>query len=238
MTLDSRHGSIVQLVAKFKQLSSAHVQELLFHEHASRTPCDRALKRLVQAQYLVRIERRMVGGAKGGSGLYVYALGRRGFYTHFDGPFNPPRSVNYHSIAIADAYVALKRLERVGAIQVLGYSTEPDSWASVDDIQLKPDFAVDIAVNGTKLPRVWLEVDMGTEGQKQLRTKLEDYWRAYMVYRSASDELPEFPRIIWVAVDAERVKEINWLLGEGSMQARSLFQVCTAETLPAVLLSQ
>src|SRR3954447_10297306 len=130
LDLSGRYRLIVQLIVRFKQASSRQVHELLFPT-VTYTPGDRALKRLTDRRSLARIEGRTVGGSRGGSGQYVYGLGRRGFYMHFDGRFSPPRTVNYHALAILDTYIALRRLELAGRLQVLGLSTEPDCWLRI-----------------------------------------------------------------------------------------------------------
>src|SRR5947209_6452814 len=89
--LAGRDRHIVQLVARFKQATSKQIHELLFSSNASRTPADVALKRLTTRGYLHRIERRTVGGSRGGSGQYVYSLGRRGFFMFFEGRYSPAR---------------------------------------------------------------------------------------------------------------------------------------------------
>lgn len=177
LDLSGRDRLVVQLIARFKQASSRQVHELLF-PGVSYTPADRTLKRLTQAGYLTRIERRTVGGSRGGSGQYVYGLGRRGFYMHYDGRFSPPRSVNYHALAVLDSYIIIRRLEQAGRHSVLGFSTEPDCWMRVGGDELKPDLYVELKRPAGDL-RLWLEVDMATEGQRQIRDKLDRYWRAY-----------------------------------------------------------
>src|SRR3954447_17203603 len=126
--LAGRDRQIVQLIARFKQATSKQIHELLFSANASRTPADVALKRLTTRGYLHRIERRTVGGARGGSGQYVYALGRRGFFMFFEGRYSPARSVDYHALAILDSYIVLRRLELAGRLSIVGLSTEPDCW--------------------------------------------------------------------------------------------------------------
>lgn len=225
--LSGRDRHIVQLVARFKQVSSRQLHELLFTD-ISHTPADRALRRLTERGYLQRIERRMVGGSRGGSGQYVYALGRRGFYLHFDGAYRPWRTVNYHALAIVDAFITLRRLERAGVLAVAGFSTEPDCWARIAGNELKPDMYIDLERAGQRL-KLWLEIDMGSEGQRQLREKLERYWRAYNDADVA--EWPVFPRVLWVAVDEERAKELRWLVEQGPKDARPLFDVTALDVL-------
>src|SRR3954447_18081319 len=144
LDLSGRDRLVVQLIARFKQASSRQVHELLF-PGVSYTPADRSLKRLTQAGYLTRIERRTVGGSRGGSGQYVYGLGRRGFYMHYDGRFSPPRTANYHALEILNTYIALRRLELAGRLQILGLSTEPDCWVRIGGDELKPDLYVELS---------------------------------------------------------------------------------------------
>ncbi len=219
--LTGRDRLIVQLIARFKQASSRQVHELLF-PHVTYTPADRALKRLTERGYLTRIERRTVGGSRGGSGQYVYGLGRRGFYMHFEGRFIPPRTVNYHALAILDSYIALYRLQQAGRLVIVGLSTEPDCWLKVGGNELKPDLYVELSRGSGNTLRLWLEVDMATEGQRQIKDKLLRYWQAYN-----EAEWPTFPRVVWVAVDDERAKELRWLIRQLPEERQGLFTVRT-----------
>jgi hypothetical protein len=233
MTLSPRDARIVQLVERFKQLSSAHIHELVFAGHASRTPCDRALLRLTQQNYINRIERKMVGGAGGGSGQYVYSLGRRGFFTlHDGGEFRRARAVNYHTLAIADAFVMLRRLERSGALTIDGVSTEPECHVHVGRFDLKPDMHIELTRRDGERLKLWLEVDMGTQSQRVIRDKLERYWQAYK--HALSQQWPSFPLTYFVAVDDERAKELRWLLEQGSSEAQTLFRITTGERLASL----
>ena len=231
MVLPDRDRAVVSAVARFGQMSSKQIYELIFSD-TSQTPCDRALRRLTAYKYLNRIERRMVGGLKGGSGQYVYQLGRRGFFLFNTGRYNPARAVNYHSIAIVDSYLILRRLEADGALQILGYSTEPDCWVTIDRNELKPDMFVEIQT--TEPLKLWLEVDMATEGQRQIKDKLVRYWRAFN--DADSRVWPEFPLIVFVAVDDERAKELRWLIDQGAEQAQELFRVTTKDKLHTLFL--
>lgn len=216
----------MQTANKFKQVTALHVQSIVFSRSASRTPCDRALKRLTDAGYLARIERRHVGGSRGGSGQYVYQLGSKGFYLMHTGRYSPARAVNYHALAIADAYVNLLSEAETGAFSINGFSTEPDCWAEIAGIQLKPDLYIDITVTRSgERRKAWLEVDMGTEGQRQLKGKLESYWRAYN--DADVEDWPVFPFTWWVAIDQARANELAWLIEQGPRDAQQLFRVTT-----------
>jgi hypothetical protein len=226
--LPDRDRRIVQLVARYGQASSKQIKQLLFHD-VSNAPLERALRRLVSSQHLIRIERRIVGGARGGSGQFVYALGRRGFFMYFTGRFTSARTIRYHSLAIVDCVVTLKQAERAGRLSIVRLSSEPDCWVTVGRDELKPDLYVEL-VRGDRRSRIWFEVDLGTENQGQLRGKLERYRRAY----EASDDKtwPVYPLVLWVAIDAERETELKWIISGMREDARPLFHVATMEGLP------
>lgn len=233
--LAGRDAQVVQLVSRFHQLSSKHIQTLLFHDRASLTSCRIVLNRLVAGKWLHRIEHRMVGGARGGSGQYVYALGRRGFYLRDDGDesprraFNAARVVNYHALAVADAWVALKGLEREGVLSLTGLSTEPDCWTTIGHYDIRPDMLVQVRKGGESA-RLWFEIDMGTEGQRQLKAKLQTYWDAFNI--AGEHGWTRFPSVWWVACDDERARELRWLISQGHEDAQALFRVMTLKTLP------
>lgn len=232
VALTGRDLAVVNAVAKFKQLSAVQIREMLFAD-VSKTPCDRALARLTDMQYLRRIERRMVGGTKGGSGQYVYTLGAKGFYMHFTGKYNPPRAVNYHSIAIADTYLDIRRMESRGLFVIDGISTEPDCWVKIERYELHPDLRVDVSRQGHTF-KLWLEIDMATEAQRQIRAKLVNYWQAYNNADVA--EWAEFPLVVFVAVDDERVRELEWIISQLPDEVQQLFKVTTRYMLHTLFL--
>jgi hypothetical protein len=151
----------------------------------------------------------------------------------FDGAFRPSRNVNHHALEIVNCFIALVGLESEGRLRLVGVATEPDCWATVGGVELKPDLRVDYDRAGQGLSLLWLEVDLATEGQKQIRRKLDGYWRAYN--DADVSAWPIFPRVLWVAIDDERVKELRWLVEQMPEQARPLFDVTSITGLHAYL---
>lgn len=230
--LSSRDAAIIRLVSRLKLVTTNHVHELLFST-SSRTPIDRAMRRLTEQGFLHRVERRLVGGSRGGSGQYCYGLGRRSFYMHHTGRYSPVRTVQHHALAIADLYVLLHRLQRSGQVELAGVSNEPDCWVQLGEFELKPDMYAEMTRSDGVLIRAFYEVDMATEGQKQVRAKLEAVVRAY---RASGDHGWTFwPRTIWVCVDDERQKEVAWLVGQMPEEAQALFRVTTLAGLPEMM---
>jgi hypothetical protein len=237
MLVSARDVEIIHLIARFNMLSSGHVNELLFQANTTNVPCNRVLGRLAKNKYLATIEKRMVGGTGGGSGQVCYQLGSKGWaLVRREGRYWPFRSVNYHSLAIADAYVKLVRAEREGDIEIAGLSTEPDSWLTIAGADLRPDLLIEVAIPAKEMNvTLWLEVDQGTERQKQLKEKLARYWHAYQ--HATEADMKVFPVILFLVPDDERVKEINWLINSGPDEAKPLFRVQTQESFPQLLLS-
>ena len=95
---------------------------------------------------------------------------------------------------------------------------------------------VEIAVPDNKVSlSLWIEIDMGTERQKQIKEKLARYWHAY---RNIDERtMPTFPAILFLAPDDERVKELTWLIDRGEPEAQALFMVNRMDKFPEFLFS-
>jgi hypothetical protein len=227
MLIHDRDRQIVLSVARFGQLSSGHISLFHFNDLASETPMRRALDRLLDRGYLKRIERRLVGGTGAGSGQFVYQLGSAGHaFSRRQGKYWPFRTVDYHTLAIADAYVELLKLERASRVRIDGFATEPDSWQVIAGADLRPDLHVDVADLGRRRnTSLWIEIDMGTERQKAIKDKLARYWHAYQ--HATEADLPSFPIVLFIAPDDARALELRWIIERGSKDAQALFLVST-----------
>ncbi len=143
------------------------------------------------------------------------------------GRYTPARAINYHSLAIADAYLVLVRLQRAGLLNLRGYSTEPDCWVTIGRYDLKPDMYVELERPDGEVQKLWLEIDMGSEGQRQIKGKFERYWKA--LNAASEDEWPVFPLVLFIGVDAYRAQELQWLLDKEPAEMRELFHIVEAD---------
>lgn len=231
LALSVRDRQIVELVGRFRQLEARHVAAALFADHASKTPLDRALKRLVAGHYLVRLAR-AVGGDGGGSGQYAYQLGRAGWrLLGTSGEYWAYRSVNAHTLAIADCYTQFCQLEHGGVLSVLSFDPEPLCHRRIGSIQLTPDAYAEIGFRerGVKLA-LWLEVDRATEHGEVIQKKCQRYWQAYQRW---DDEI--FPYIFFAVPTERRKHEIERIIAAGPDEAQSLFYVCESNELGEVI---
>jgi hypothetical protein len=219
--LSPRDAEVVALVGRFRLMSAEQIREVLFFGQRSKTPFDRAIKRLTEAGYLARLGR-IVGGYGGGSGQYVYQLGRVGWrHLGKGGGYRPLRVVDYHTLHIADCFVMLKQLERGGELSVLRYDADPLSRQTVGDLLLTPDAYVEIGVPATRQRfAFWLEVDRDTENAEVIRGKCVRYWRAYQAWPGEV-----FPYVVFVVPDASRQRELERIMAGGPAEAQELFRV-------------
>lgn len=226
--LSERDRAVVDLVARFRQLSAGQVHAALFADCASKTPCDRALKRLCERGYLARLTR-PTGGDGGGSNQFVYQLGRAGWrLAGISAAYWAPRSVNLHTLAIADCFVALKHAEHTGELAVLRFETEPDCHRTVGTVELTPDTYAEVGIAARRLKfSLYLEVDRGTEKAEVIRGKCARYWQAYQGW---PDE--HFPYVVFVVPDAQRRSEIARIVKGGPESAHNLFRVFELSSLP------
>lgn len=233
MRITLRDAAIVRTVSRLRQVSTHHIDRLFFADNASSAPLHRTLARLHDESYLHRVERRMVGGNGRGSGQYVYSLGINGyrFVTPRGGKFTPARTVNYHTLAIADVYVALRDLEHFGDIAIERWSNESRE-IKVEEIEIRPDLEF-VFRHGASRRHWWVEVDLATEDTKQLREKIERIVRASErvgVFeemdgsKSVIEPYP-FPEVIFLTPDQERINEIEYVLARNAVDRRDLFKV-------------
>lgn len=231
MQLNQRDLDIIQRVALFGWLSSKQIRAIFFSSLSSHTPYDRTMKRLFEEHYLGRIERRLIGGKRGGSGQYIYKLGTQGRIICPDARRTPPIHEVEHTLLVADCYIALLRLERAGRLAILGYLTEPDNAITVDSERLEPDLLIDITQpDGSNRLCLLIEADRSTENSKRITEKLVRYWKAY---QAGAEQLPTDMRVLWVVLDDTRAQELRWLLERGTTEQTALFRIHTLKSLTA-----
>jgi Replication-relaxation len=229
--LSPRDALVVELVGRFRQMGAEQIRDVLFTTQSSKTPLDRVLKRLTEAGYLARLGR-MVGGFGGGSGQYVYQLGRTGWrYLGKGGGYRPLRVIDPHTLTIAECYVMLKRLERGGELSILTFYADPASRQTVDDILLTPDAYAELGVLATRQKfAFWLEIDRDTENADIIRGKCVRYWRAFQAW---PDDV--FPYIVFVVPDGLRRRELERVIAGGPDEAQELFKVCELEAFAELI---
>lgn len=231
MRLTARDVAIIESVNRFGQLSSGHVWRFHF-DNTNRNSLDRVLRRLTALKLLARIERRMVGGDRGGSGQYVYQLGAMGHdYLGKRGKFAPAhRTVKRHILEIADAFADFRDAERAGDVKILSYLTEPDSHMEIVGVTVRPDLFIEVELIGRgEGVSLWLEIDRGFEGPGVIAAKVSGY--VQIMANATSGDIETVPAIVFVVPDALRQRTIQSVLNREAGEWLGLFSVVLKEEL-------
>jgi hypothetical protein len=242
MTPVDRDLEIVQFVAKFQAVTSAHVRGVAFAVNTSATPVKRALIRLVAQRYLAPYRWRYLPSNRAGSGSIIYQLGLNGWrFMGYEGAYKRLESFDRHTLAITDLYVALTGLERLGLIEVLETVTEPENWRRVGHTEIRPDlFGRILSKVDGGVSRYFFETDLGSEHERQIKDKMRRYHLAWTSVGQDDPEWNPFPKVVFVVqtpggiVTDQRRKE---QLGRWITDAQ-LFSVCTLPELAQQLIGR
>jgi hypothetical protein len=179
-----------------------------------------ALRRLAKARVLHRLPR-VVGGVRAGSDGYVYAIGpagvrllsRRGLQLRRYG--NPGDRYVAHTLAITEVVVSLHEAHRSGQLELIEVQTEPRCHRSYlggfgGIATLKPDLFLRLGV-GAYEDRLFVEVDLSTEGPGTIAAKLAAYLQHY---RSGAEQSESgvYPGVLWLVPDVARAEQFRGIL--------------------------
>jgi hypothetical protein len=233
--------SVVAVLSEVRMASGRQLNRLLWPMTASGArQARRHLARLVDLRVLTRLDRQ-VGGIKGGSQGYTYALdvvGQRIAQTEHTRAIRRPTPSDFfvdHTLAVTDIYIALQEAQASGRLEVLVYRSEPGCWRSFTGpagrtMRLKPDAYAAWARDEWELS-AFFEADQATEHPGRIKRKAQqyvDYWRTGTEQRTAGGV---FPSVIWVTPYARRATVLRQTLSEFDEQAQRLFTVITTDQL-------
>lgn len=238
MTSVDRDLQVVRLVAEFEAMTISQIRGVLFAANASRTPVKRVVARLVAQKYLAPYKWRLTTN-RPGSAEKVYQLAVNGWrFIGYEGTYKRLEAFDRHKLAIADFYVALTSLERLGLIEVLEYVTEPNNYERVGHIELRPDLYARIRNKADgRISRYFFEIDLASEHERQIKSKVHRYTAAFNAADPDNPKWRVFPRVVLVAQTVEgfdadirrKAQLANWVSGS------ELFSVCTAAEVAALL---
>ncbi len=236
--LSARERSCLDDVARLGTASGRQLERLHYEQtETGRRTARIELGRLADLGVLQRLARR-IGGVRGGSRGFVYALGVTGQRIlhpdrlRYREPWTPRPSYLRHALAVSDLYVRLREAERAGDVQLVGYDAEPRCWRSFFGpggavATLKPD-AYAVVYQGQFEDRLFIEVDLATEDGPRILAKLRtftQYWRSGKEQESSGI----FPLVCWVTETEERREFIARILERLPENERALFTVTTRD---------
>lgn len=195
--------------------------------------CRRVLRTLTTRGFISRLGR-SIGGRRGGSAGWVYALDIAGqrilnrvASNRRRRPWTPGLPFLLHALAVTEVYVRLVEASRGGELQLRHFVTEPKCWrrfgGPAGEIVCKPDAYV-VTHIGEFEDRWFVEVDLATESSSTLSRKL-DVYRA--LWQSGNEQTASgvFPRVLWLVPSERRKDLLVTVLGRQPAEAWQLFQV-------------
>lgn len=177
----------------------------------------RRLKRLTDLRVLTRLHRQ-VGGIKGGSQGYTYALDVNGQRIaqclHHNTIRRPTPSDSFvdHTLAVTESYIVLRT---DSTIELLDFEPEPDCWRRYTGpagrtVTLRPDAFTAWAAGEWELS-CFLEVDRATEHPGRIARKADQYVR---YWRTGAEQRANgvFPTVLWITPSEARARTLRHVL--------------------------
>ena len=247
--LSDRDREALRLVSRFRVMSGAQLQELLWADispSARGRVARRGLARLVRLDVLQTLARR-VGGERSGSASTTYAVGRAGQYLLQAGTA-PRRRVRAahtpgarylaHTLAVAQLYVELVATQRQDLVELVSFEPEPECWRAYmvgfGARQIcKPDAFLKLAT--AEYDFSWfVEADMATEALTTVKAKALRY---HDYFRTGTEQAARglFPRVLWIVPDPGRAEVVRETLAQLPTGAHRLFAVAPTDQALALL---
>lgn len=225
--------AIVDLLALVRMASGQQLNRLFWPTTASGArAARRRLQRLSDLRVLTRLHRQ-VGGIKGGSQGYTYALdvnGQRIAQTRHHNTIRRPTPSDAfvdHTLAVTETYVTL---QTTPAVELLTWEPEPICWRSYPGeagrpMTLRPDAYLAWGHGEWELS-AFLEIDRATEHPARIDRKADHYAR---YWRTGQEQQTKgvFPLVLWVTTTPKRAAVLAAVLD--GHEAAGLCQVITAD---------
>jgi hypothetical protein len=234
-----RDLSLIRSVHEHRFLTARQIEQLHFDDHATTEAgariCRRVLARLTNEHVLSRLQRR-VGGVRAGSASYVYMLGQVGSRLVADGRRSTEPSPLFldHTLAVADARIALLRGHRDKELELVAVEVEPTCWRRYIGLGgaaevVRPDLYA-VTTQGNFEDCWFLEIDRGTESPTAIARKCRAYY-AYFRTGQEQEQHGAFPLVVWVAPDVMRAQRIETVISGARHLKRDIFRVTTGGPL-------
>lgn len=212
--------AIIDLLVEVRIATGNQLNRLFWPPTASGSrAARRRLKRLSDLRVLTRLDRQ-IGGVKGGSQGYTYALDVNGQRIaqslHHNTIRKPTPSDPFvdHAIAVTETYVAL---HTTPGVETLAYQSEPACWrqftgAAGRTVTLRPDAYAQWAIDEWELS-AFFEVDRATEHPGRIARKADQYLR---YWRSGQEQRTHdvYPTVLWVTPTQKRADVLRRVLAE------------------------
>jgi hypothetical protein len=250
-TIGQRDKDVLRSLRKCRYMTTGQLQRLHFidalSQRAALRAANRALAKLRDCGLITALPRR-IGGARAGSGAYVWTLAEAGaklldmesYSSHPRKRFFDPSPVFLeHTLAVAETYLQLTDVCNRCGLELLKAEPEPDCWRVYKDERgkptaLKPDL---FAVTATKdFEDHWfIEVDLATEAPSKVLAKCQRYAQ---YYRSGAEQKHSgvFPLVVWIVPSTSREASLQRYLADcKELKPKNIFTVLTPDELAGLI---
>lgn len=252
--LSDRDLEILHQIDDHHFLSTRQIAAFCFTDKTTETAAlratNRTLAKLSGLRLLVPLTRR-IGGARAGSGSYVWTLrgpGARLRATQQRGDHatsrrrevEPSRAFLEHTLAVAEVHLRLRDLTWCTPTRLLSVQLEPACWRPYlavggGPIRLKPDLAI-ITETGDYEDHWFVEIDMNTEPPSRLIRKCQQY-QDYQYTGIEQRRAGIFPAVLWIVPDLTRRDTLRNRLATDASITPGLFTIITLDALADLITS-
>lgn len=120
-------------------------------------------------------------------------------------------------------HARLIEAERLGHWELLDLASEPACWRRFAAVTVKPDSYVRLA-RGDFEYSYFVELDRGTEGSRTIERQMERYLDYFQTGKEQAAR-GVFPKVLWLAPDADRAAVISDLVDRLAGPEHELFAV-------------
>jgi hypothetical protein len=249
-TLSEREWQIMRTINRLRLATGHQLERLHFSELSGKSRSVvrwRVLKRLVDAQVLTPLTRR-IGGSLRGSAKLAYALDIAGErllrlrrnLSDADERIRRPGPVGErfvaHTLATSELYVQLAEHAEVDGYTVDEFLAEPGSWwPNGAGGWMKPDAYLSISANGFT-DHWWVEVDLATEAVPTLRGKFLAY--VDFVQQGQLGPADVVPRVLVTVPTEARMRVMAQVVARMPAPADEMFTVVLHEEAVDVLVEE
>jgi hypothetical protein len=248
--IGERDRNILKSLQKCRYLTSNQINRLHFTNsptpNAAIRAANRNLRKLTDYGVIEALRRR-IGGARAGSGSFVYALTDAGYKVlHLHKADYLPRKrftepsplFLEHTLLSSEAYIQLKTICERDGMNLADLQFEPTCWRwdsgkKKKSVPLKPDLFA--TTHSGEYEDCWfIEIDRDTEPFSAVLNKCD----RYIEYRKTGAEQEKrgiFPYVLWIVPSVKRKDGIIRNISERFPRDTNLFIVITPDELEPLI---
>lgn len=233
MNLLERDAEFLRFLARHPMATSKQIMAVVFRQNINPAAFRRARDRLLEDKLIIKVQNRVPGGSKGGSGPDTFRLSPLGWSIFKSGVYSQRRTIDYHALKVIDVHISILDAVDAGWLVLKYFEIEQEAYHRIAGAAIQPDAYYELTnLTTRKHQHLIIEVDNGTESRAQITDKLGRYLHA----REHNERVYKvFPFVIFIAVDQARAERLRRIITAHMDYQEPLFGVCTSDVFPRVL---